>query len=158
MDWSKVFLETLISSYSTISRIVLIFIPLIVLIECMKDMGWLNKIADRSHGFTRLLGLPGESAIGLIVGIFTGVVLSSGVIMEIQQEINMTKTQMNVLFLFIGICHGIIEETVVFTSIGVNGLVILASRLAVALVAAFLYIRITRTIARFSAGVETEAR
>ena len=52
----------------------------------------------------------------------------------------MTKTQINTLFLFIGICHGVIEETVVFTSMGANGLILFTSRFAAALIFTFLYI------------------
>ena len=52
----------------------------------------------------------------------------------------MTKTQVNTLFLFIGICHGVIEETIVFTSIGANGLIILASRFTAALIFTFVHV------------------
>jgi hypothetical protein len=140
MDWSKVLVETLSSSYSIILKITLIVVPLLILIECLKDIGWLEKIASHSQGVTRFFGLPGESAIGLIVGFFTGIVFGSGVIMQIQQEAKMTKTQINTLFLFIGICHGVIEETVVFTSMGANGLILFTSRFAAALIFTFLYI------------------
>jgi hypothetical protein len=139
MDWSKVFMETFSSSYSIIIRITLIIVPLLILIECLKDIGWLEKIAARSQGVTRFFGLPGESAIGLIVGFFTGIVFGSGVIIQIQEEAKMTKTQINTLFLFIGICHGVIEETVVFTSMGANGLILFSSRFAAALIFTFLY-------------------
>ena len=139
MDWSKVFVETFSSSYFIIIRITLIIVPLLILIECLKDIGWLEKIAAHSQGVTRLLGLPGETAIGLIVGFFTGIVFGSGVIMQIQEEAKMTKTQLNTLFLFIGICHGVIEETIVFTSMGANGFILLASRFAAALIFTFLY-------------------
>lgn len=139
MDWSKVFVETFSSSYSIILKIALIVVPLLILIECLKDIGWLEKIAARSQGVTRLLGLPGETAIGLIVGFFIGMVFGSGVVMQIQEEAKMTKTQVNTLFLFIGICHGVIEETIIFTSMGANGLILLASRFTAALIFTFLY-------------------
>ncbi|NLO24651.1 MAG: nucleoside recognition protein [Clostridiales bacterium] len=151
MDWSRVFIETFESRYSTILRITLIVIPLLILIECLKDIGWLEKIAAHSHGITKFLGLPGESAIGLIVGLFTGIVFGSGVIMQIQQEAQMTKTQMNVLFLFIGICHGIIEETAVFTAVGANGFILFTSRLAAAVVFTFAYMWIMRAVDRSAA-------
>ncbi len=152
MDWTKVFLETFNASYSTILKITLVVIPLLICMECLKDMGWLEKISARSQSITRLLGLPGESAFGLIVGLFTGIVFGSGVIMQIQEEAKMTKTQINVLFLFIGICHGVIEETILFTAIGANGMIILFSRLTAALVFTFAYIRIAKWMSRYSAG------
>ena len=60
MDWSKVFVETFSSSYSIILKITLIVVPLLILIECLKDIGWLEKMAARSQGVTRLLGLLGD--------------------------------------------------------------------------------------------------
>ena len=151
MDWSKVFVETFSSSYSIILKITLIVVPLLILIECLKDIGWLEKIAGRSRGVTRFFGLPGESAIGLIVGFFTGIVFGSGVIMQIQEEAKMTKTQVNTLFLFIGICRGVIEETIVFTSMGANGLILFTSRFTAALTFTFLYIWIQKIRSKGSA-------
>ncbi|KUO76092.1 MAG: hypothetical protein APF77_00505 [Clostridia bacterium BRH_c25] len=143
MDWTKVLLETFYVSYSTILKMIFIIIPLLIAIECLKDMGWLEKISLRFQGVTRFLRLPGEAALGLIVGLFIGVVLGSGVIMKITEEVKMTRTQINIMFVFIGICHAVIEETILFTAIGANGAVILAGRLITSLLFGFMYIWIT---------------
>jgi spore maturation protein SpmB len=152
MDWSKVFVETIGASYSIIFRITLVIVPLLIIIECLKDIGWMERIAAHSHGITKFLSLPGESAIGLIVGLFTGIVFGSGVIMQVQEEAQMTKTQINVLFLFIGICHGIIEETVVFTAVGANGFILFVSRLSAALLFTFLYMWVMKLASRHTIG------
>jgi spore maturation protein SpmB len=151
MDWTKVFIETFNGSYSVISKITLIIFPLLIAIECLKDLGWMDRVAAKCRGITKVFDLPGEAAIGLTVGCLIGIVLGSGVIMQIQQETNMTKTQMNVLFLFIGICHAVIEETIVFTALGANGIAILTSRLIAAFTFTLIYIRIAKLMARGSA-------
>lgn len=157
MDWSKVFIETFDASCSIILKIILIVVPLLILVECLKDIGWLEKIAARSRCITRLFGLPGESAIGLIVGFFTGIVFGSGVIMQVQEEAKMSRMQLNVLFIFIGICHGIIEETIVFTAIGANGLILFISRLSAALIFTFLYIGVMKMVSGYNTGVKSRA-
>lgn len=157
MDWTKVLMETYEASYSIILKIVLIVVPLLILIECLKDIGWLEKIAARSRSITGFFGLPGESAIGLIIGLFTGIVFGSGVIMQVQEEANMTKAQLNVLFLFIGICHGIIEETIVFTAVGANWLIIFIARFSAALIFTFLYIGVMKLTSGYSLGVKPHA-
>ncbi len=157
MDWSKVFIETFQSSYSIILKITFIVIPLLILIECLKDIGWLEKIAAHSHNVTRFFGLPGESAIGLIIGLFVGIVFGSGVIMQVRKEAEMTKAQINVLFLFIGICHGVIEETIVFTAVGANGLILLTSRFLAALIFTFLYIGIIKLTSGYDIGAKSRA-
>ena len=143
MDWTKVLLETLHVSYSTILKMTFIIIPLLIAIECLKDMGWLEKISSRCQGATRFLRLPGEAALGLIVGLLVGLIFGSGVIMQITEEVKMTRTQMNILFVFIGICHAVIEETIIFTAIGANGAIILFGRVLTSLLFGFMYIWIT---------------
>lgn len=143
MDWTKVLLETINVSYSTILKITLIIIPLMITIEGLKDMGWLEKVSSRFRGVTKLLRLPDEAALGLIIGFLFGVIFGSGVIMQITEEVKMTKTQINTMFVFIGICHAAIEETIIFTSIGANGAVILLCRILTSLLFGFMYIWIT---------------
>ncbi|HYE83583.1 MAG TPA: nucleoside recognition domain-containing protein [Clostridia bacterium] len=143
MDWIKALLETFHVSYSTILKMVFVIFPLLIAIECLKDMGWLEKIASKSQGITRFLRLPGEAALGLIVGFFFGVIFGSGVIMQITEEVKMTRNQINTMFAFIGICHAVIEETIFFTAIGANGAVILAGRILTSLLFGFMYIWIT---------------
>lgn len=142
MDWTKVLLETAAVSYSTIFKMILIVVPLIIAIECLKDMGWMGKISESFQGVTKVLSLPGESAIGIIVGFMVGLVLGSGVIMQLTEEVKLTRYQLNVFFVFIGICHAIIEETILFTAIGANGIAVLLSRALAALIFTFMYIRI----------------
>lgn len=143
MDWTKVFTETLYVSYTTITKMIIVIVPLLIAIECLKDMGWLEKLSDRFSGVTRLLRLPGEAALGLIVGLFVGLLFGSGVIMQITEEVKMTRTQINTLFVFIGLCHAIIEETILFTAIGANGVAILLCRILTSLVFGFIYIWIS---------------
>ncbi len=143
MDWLKVLLETISVSYSTILKMTFIIIPLLIAIECLKDMGWLEKISARSQGVTKVLRLPGEAALGLIVAFFVGLLFGSGVIMQITKEVKMTRTQLNILFTFIGICHAVIEETIIFTAIGANGFVVSLGRVLSSLLFGFIFIWIT---------------
>ena len=143
MDWARVFLETFQVSYSTILKMTLVIIPLLIAIECFKDMGWLEKISARFRSITRLLRLPGEAALGLMVGFFVGLIFGSGVIMQTTEEVKMTRTQLNTMFVFIGLCHAVIEETVLFTAIGANAVIVLASRVITSLLFGFTYLWIT---------------
>lgn len=149
MDWARVFMETISVSFSTIFKMTLVIIPLIIAIECMKDMGWLERISLRLRGVTRLLRLPGEAALGMMVGFLVGLIFGSGVIMKTTEEVKMTRTQLNTMFVFIGICHAVIEETVIFTAIGANAVVVLLGRVLTSLLFGFGYLWIT---ARLEAG------
>lgn len=149
MDWWAVILDTYNTSISTILKMLYVVIPLLILIECLKDGGILEKISSRAQGVTKLLRLPGEAALGLVVGIFVGLIFGSGVIMQTREDVEMTRTQLNVLFIFLGLCHAVVEETILFTAIGAQGAVILISRIIVAVLFCFSYIWISRWMSGF---------
>jgi len=152
MAWSNVLVDTLKVSYSIVLKMVCIMVPMLIFIECLKDMGFIEKIASGFKGVARLFRLPGEAALGVIVGLFAGLVLGSGVIIQLTEEVKMSKTQINTMFIFIGICHSIIEETVIFIAIGANVAYILLSRLLFALVFCFLYIWIMTSLLGYGKG------
>jgi len=144
MDWMKIMLETINESLSSLLTVTYIVVPILIAIECLKDIGWLEKLSARCEGFTKFLRLPGESALGLTVGILIGLTFGSGVILKIKEDVKMTKTQLNVLFIFVGICHAIVEETALFTAVGAYGAVLVMTRILVAIVFCFSYIGIVK--------------
>lgn len=146
MDWLRIFQDTFKDSFSIILKMIYIMIPIFIIIECIKDAGLMGKIAERLKWLSKLFKLPGEAAIGIIVGAFAGLLLGSGVIIQLTEEIKMSKTQINTLFIVVGIFHSVIEETLVFTSIGVNGFLILFIRMSMALIFSFVYIGITSNL------------
>ena len=140
MAWSNVLMDTLKVSYSIVLKMVCIMVPILIAIECLKDMGFMEKIAAGFKGVARLFSLPGEAALGVIAGLFAGLVLGSGVIIQLTEEVKMSKIQINTMFIFVGICHSIIEETLIFVAIGANIVYILLCRLLLALTFCFIYI------------------
>lgn len=157
MDWWKVLAETVSVSSGTILKMAYIAIPLLIGIECLKDIGLLEKLSARLQGITKFLRLPGEAALGLIVAFFIGVVFGSGVIMQITEDVKMTRTQLNTMFIFISMCHAVIEETVLFTAVGGNGIIVLLSRMMSALIFAFAYIWIIYWRGSYRTGIDTIA-
>ena len=139
MDWMKIFAETLETSWNTIFKMIYIVIPLFILIECLKDSGWFEKISSKTKKITKLFGLPGESALGITIGLLVGLTFGSGVVMQIKEDVNINRVQLNILFTFIGICHAIIEETILFTTVGANGAILLLNRIIMALAFTVIY-------------------
>ncbi|MGE4283179.1 MAG: nucleoside recognition domain-containing protein [Clostridia bacterium] len=149
MDWTKIIWETVNVSWATIFKMLYVVIPLLIFIECLKDTGWLEKIAQKSYGITKLLKLPGEAGLAIIVGLFAGLLYGSGVMLQLRNEMKITRFQLNILFIFIGICHAIIEETILFTSIGAYGGILIINRIFMAVAFSFLYIWITQLVVKY---------
>ncbi len=57
--------------------------------------------------------------------------------------LGMTVKQITIMSTFVSICHAVIEETIIFTAVSANGVVVLLSRALTALVFGFMYILIT---------------
>lgn len=144
MNWAKVFSETFEVSFSTVFKMTIIVVPLLIGIECLKDMGWIEKLSSKMKKVTGIIGLPGEAAFGMIVAFSIGLVFGSGVIIQTRKEVKLTKNQMNTMFIFIGMCHAVIEETIIFTTVGANGIIVALSRILTSLLFGFIYVWITK--------------
>lgn len=144
MNWAGVFMETFEVSFSTILKMTVIIVPLLIVIEYLKEIGWMEKLSAKLRKVTELIELPGEAALGMIVAYSVGLVFGSGVIIRIKEEVEMTRKQINTMFIFIGMCHAVVEETIIFTAVGANGIIVMVSRVLASFLFGLLYIWIAK--------------
>ncbi|HQL36353.1 MAG TPA: hypothetical protein PLG67_07160 [Bacillota bacterium] len=144
MNWAGVFLETFEVSFSTIFKMTVIIVPLLIGIEYLKEIGWMEKLSAKLRKVSELIELPGEAALGMIVAYSVGLVFGSGVIIRIKKEVEMTRKQINTMFIFIGMCHAVVEETIIFTAVGANGIIVLVSRVLASFLFGLLYVWIAK--------------
>jgi hypothetical protein len=85
----------------------------------------------------RRLNLSNRAAYPLLAGLFLGIVFGSGVIISFARDGSLTKRDLMLVLVFLGICHSIIEDTVVFIALGANGWILMAVRFTLAALAAF---------------------
>lgn len=140
--------DIVLTSFKVISTMAYIVVPLLILVEILKDCGVMTIVAKKAKGFTQYLNLPGEAAIGIVVGIGVGLVFGSGVIYNLQQDLKMDKIQLNTLFVLVGICHAIFEETAVYLAIGANFWGILLTRVLCGILFTYLYLGLLKLIRR----------
>ena len=144
MNWAGVFMETFEVSFSTILKMTIIIVPLLIGIEYLKEIGWMEKLSAKLRKVSELIGLPGEAAFGMIVAYSVGLVFGSGVIIQMKKEVEMTRKQINTMFIFIGMCHAVLEETIIFTAVGANGIIVLVSRVLASFLFGLLYVWIAK--------------
>jgi Fe2+ transport system protein B len=106
--------------------LVLLFIG----IQILKDSGWLAKMSRWMRPLLRSLRLPDDAALPVVAGLGIGVTYGSGVILQAAEEGKLTAAELTVTCVFVGICHAVIEETVLFAAAGTNGALLLAVRAA----------------------------
>jgi len=144
MNWAGVFIETFEVSFSTILKMTIIIVPMLICIEYLKEIGWMEKLSAKLRKVSKLIELPGEAALGMIVAYSVGLVFGSGVIIRIKKEVEMTRKQINTMFIFIGMCHAVVEETIIFTAVGANGIIVLVSRVLASFLFGLLYVWIAK--------------
>ena len=120
-------------------RIGLFVAPVLILLEWAKITGRLDRLTQRLEPVCRRVGLAPELAPPLTVGAILGVILGSGVVLETTRERPVSRDQVTLLFVFVGIFHAMFEETAAIFAFGGNGLVMVATRFAFGLAAFWIY-------------------
>jgi len=140
----NILLEGLTGGLVSVFKIALIVIPLMVIMEIAKDLHILDRITDMCSPITDILGISKTSAFPLAVGLAFGLAYGAGVIIQSAKQGNIDKRDLILMSVFLVCCHAVIEDSLVFVAVGVNGLWLLTIRTVTAFV---LTVAVSRIIA-----------
>ena len=121
------------AAYGTL-KLAVIIIPLMLVIEIMKDLNWLNKFSNWMKPITRMLGMKENTSMTLVSGLVIGLAYGAGVMLDAVREDGVSKKDMTIAFIFLVACHAVVEDTVIFIPLGVPVLPLLLIRLVTAIV------------------------
>jgi Fe2+ transport system protein B len=138
LDWPLIIREIFTSSVRIILLLAAIIIPLMVGLALLRDARLLDRAAGTLQPLMKRLNLSNRAAFPLLAGFFLGIVIGSGVIIAFARDGSLTKRDLMLVLVFLGICHSIIEDTMIFTALGANWWVLISARLLLAAFAAFL--------------------
>ncbi|OCA84715.1 nucleoside recognition domain-containing protein [Bacillus sp. FJAT-27986] len=123
------------AAYGTL-KLALIVIPLMLVIQIMKDLNWLNKFSDWMKPITRMLGMKENTSMTLVAGLVIGLAYGAGVMLDAVREDGVSKKDITIAFIFLIACHAVVEDTVIFIPLGVPVLPLLLIRLVTAILLA----------------------
>lgn len=126
--------EGLMGSLSSMWGGIKIVVPLMLAIEIIKDLKILDKISGVVKPITKVIGTTKDSLLPLLSGLLFGILYGAGIIVDSVNEGNMDKKEVYLVTIFLGACHAIVEDTLIFTQIGANGWVIFFARLVTAII------------------------
>ena len=138
MDWPLIIRQILISSARITLLLAAIIIPLMVGLALLRDARLLDRAAGLLQPILKRLNLSNRAAFPLLAGFFLGIVIGSGVIIAFTREGSLTKRDLMLVLVFLGICHSVIEDTLIFIALGANWWVLISVRIFLAGFAAFL--------------------
>ena len=118
-------------------KIFLIVMPLLMVLEWARNRRWFTRAIDATHSVFRPLGFGPTALFPLITGIIFGIAYGAGVLIPQARSGELDRRQIFLIVAFLGVCHAIVEDTLLFVALGGNGWTIVITRFVAALVIVF---------------------
>jgi len=132
--WGAIFLLGLEKASFGVLQLAMIVIPLMLMIQILKDKGYLQSISNGMGPLTKLLGIQKNASLTLASGLVFGLAMGAGVMIQAVQEDGVSKKDATLAFIFLVACHAIVEDTLIFVPLGIPIWPLFVIRLVTALV------------------------
>jgi len=141
-------IETVILS----GKILVIIVTLMIILEVMKSYRLIDHIVHAMAPLLKVHGLGKETGFLWLTAVTFGLTYGAAVIVEEVKEGHLSKDQLERLHISIGINHSVIEDPLLFLSLGLGIFWMIVPRLAAAIIAVQVFIIFKRLISlsRFS--------
>lgn len=149
--WFEIIVLALEKAILGIVQLALIVIPLMVIIQYLKDYGILNVFTRWMAPVTRMLGMKENTSMTLVAGLTIGLAYGAGVMIQAVKEDGVSYKDLTLAFIFLVSCHAVVEDTLIFIPLGIPVWPLLVIRLTVAII-------LTMTIAAIWRKFETAPR
>lgn len=131
--WTAIILQGIEKAGMGILQIAVFVIPLMIVIQILKDLKWLDVFSNWLAPFTRMLGMKENTSMTLAAGIVIGLAMGAGVMIQAVKEDGVSKKDATIAFIFLVACHAVIEDTLIFIPLGIPVLPLLLIRISVAI-------------------------
>jgi hypothetical protein len=109
-------------------------IPIYILAELLYYYNTLSYISFLVEPFTSILGLPSETALAIISGMFLNLYAA----IAFAAPLDLTVHQWSVLAVFLGVCHSLVVESVIMKKIGIPNIYSYSMRFIIGLILGFI--------------------
>jgi len=130
--------EAAMGSFNSIKQIALIVIPIMIVMEFLKDLGIFDRLTQLFSPLVKIYGMKKEAGFPLVVGIVIGLSYGAGIIFKSAEEDKLSRRDLYLLTYFLVAAHAVFEDTAIFMAFGVNGIFLFVVRVTVAALFTFL--------------------
>jgi hypothetical protein len=141
-------LDTLKNSLILLAELAVIFILIMVLLEVLKHLNIISRVTSLLTPFSRFLGISSEANLPLLTGSVFGISYSGAIIIDSATSGKMSWEDIYIINLFLVVCHGLVEDTLVWAAIGAQVIPIQLARIAVAILLCYFGSRALKRISR----------
>ncbi|WP_191991847.1 nucleoside recognition domain-containing protein [Bacillus aerolatus] len=124
--WGQIFMMGLEKAGYGVIQLAIIVIPLMLAIQILKDLKWLDAFSRWMAPITRMLGMKENTSTTLAAGLLFGLAFGSAVMIQAVKEDGVSRRDVTLAMIFLVACHAVVEDTLVFVPLGITGLPLLA--------------------------------
>ncbi|MFD1848999.1 nucleoside recognition domain-containing protein [Oceanobacillus bengalensis] len=117
----------------TIGQLALIVIPLMVIMQILREKGWLHALSNKFAPFMKLLGINKNASMTMVAGLTIGLAYGAGLMIQAVKEDGVSRKDMTLALIFLVACHAVVEDTLIFIPLGIPVLPLLIIRLTTAI-------------------------
>lgn len=132
--WGEISLLALQKATMGVVQLAIIVIPLMIIIQFLREKGIMSKMSEKMGPLTRLIGVQQNASSTLVAGLVIGLAYGAGVMIQAVQEDGVSKKDATLVFIFLVACHAVVEDTLIFIPLGIPILPLLLIRLITAFV------------------------
>lgn len=133
-SWGMIILTGLKKAVGAIVQLAIIVILLMVIMQFLREKGFLITLSHRLEPLTKLLGVSRNTSMTLVTGLTIGLAYGAGLMIHAVKEDGVSKKDMYLAMLFLVACHAVVEDTVVFIPLGIPVWPLLLIRLTTAII------------------------
>ena len=128
------------------AKIFVIIMALLTLLEIMKSFGWIHPFVRALGPFLRIMGLDRKVGFLWMTAVIFGLSYGGAIIVEEVKSGNLTRDEMEILHLSIGMNHSMVEDPPLFLPLGIHPFWLYVPRLVMAIVT----VRLLRLYQRYA--------
>ncbi len=132
--WWQIALHGVETASIAVFQLLLIIVPLMLIMQFLRELGWLDRLSQWFAPFTRMLGMKENTSFTLVTGLTIGLAFGAGVMIQAVEEDGVSRKDMLLALIFLVTCHAVVEDTVVFIPLGIPVWPLLVIRLTLAII------------------------
>ena len=98
-----------------------IIMAIMIALECLTSLGWIEKLVRPLRPLMKILGLADRATTAWLTAVLFGLLYGGAVIIEEAKKGEITKGELEHLHISIGINHSMVEDPFLYVALGLNG-------------------------------------
>jgi hypothetical protein len=115
-------------------KVFVIVVPMITFLEWAKNQRWFTRMVNSVDPLFRRVGFRQNALFPLLTGLIFGISYGAGVLIPQARSGELDPRQIFLVAAFLGICHALVEDTLLFVAVGASAWILPGTRFVLALI------------------------